>query len=77
MANYILHFKGKDDLPAEDLAAIRKNDAVKIMDATGKTLLIQADDDETVRKSVINPAEWTITPEKFIPVPDTKKRVKE
>ena len=75
MARYILHFTGKTELPAQDLAAMKTDPAMEILDSAGKTLLVQADSEEDVKKSLTNPARWTIAPETFIPVPDTKKRV--
>ena len=74
VAKYILHFKGKTDLPEQDLEAMKASPVVEILDFAGKTLLVQSDNEQDVKKSLTNPAHWTISPETFIPIPDTRKR---
>jgi hypothetical protein len=75
MNRFILRFKGREAIPASDLARIESEPDVTVVDRSPRMLLIEAAD-HTVHKLTKALSEWTITPERTIPLPDTRRKIR-
>jgi hypothetical protein len=74
MPRYIFTHTNKSEIPAEHMAKI--NESGRVLDRTLQSLLVETTSDQVAR---LAPAldGWTIEPEQKIPVPDSRKRIKQ
>ena len=75
MSRFILRFKGHDALPASDLARIESEPDVTVVDRSSRMLLVEATD-QTIRRLGEVLSEWTVTPERTVPLPDTRRKIR-
>ena len=75
MARYILRYKGTGNKPEGDLDRIRKSSALAVVDESPRMLLVEGDD-ETIGHLSKELADWLVTPQKPISVPDPRQRIR-
>ena len=75
MSRFILRFKGREAMPASDLARIESEPDVTVVDRSSRMLLVEAAG-QTVRWLAEALSEWTVTPERTIPLPDTRRKIR-
>jgi hypothetical protein len=76
MGRFILRFTGRGSPPDSDLAQIRSAPGVSIVDsASPRMFLVQASPD-TVRKLAAGLSGWTYNPERTIPLPDPRPKIR-
>ena len=75
MERFILRFEGNGDSPVDDLERIRTLPDLKVVDDSSRMLLVEAPQ-EVVRKLVETLPEWSLSKERFVPVPDVRPRVR-
>jgi hypothetical protein len=72
---FILRFKGNGDSPVDDLERIRTLPDLKVVDDSSRMLLVEAPQ-EVVTKLVETLPEWSLSRERFVPMPDVRVRVR-
>lgn len=75
MERFILRFEGNGDSPVDDLERIRTLPDLKVVDDSSRMLLVEAPQ-EVVTKLVETLPEWSLSKERFVPVPDVRPRVR-
>jgi hypothetical protein len=75
MSRYILRFKGHGAIPAPDLTRIESEPHVKVVDRSSRMLLVEAAEQTIHRLAEALPG-WTIAPERTIPLPDTRRKIR-
>ena len=75
MARFILRYKGTGSKPESDLKRIRKASNLAIVDESPRMLLVDGDT-ETIGHLRDQLADWLVTPEAQISVPDPRQRIK-
>jgi hypothetical protein len=75
MGCFILRFKGPGAAPAADLERIRSAPGVKVVDSSPRMVLVEAPT-ETVRQLAEALPGWTSAPERTIPLPDPRPKVR-
>lgn len=75
MQRYILRYKSAGPKPEGDLLRIRNTPGVTVVDESPRMLLVEGDNKpiEHLRDDL---ADWLVTPETQISVPDTRQRIK-
>lgn len=73
MARYILRYTGSGAGPAADAASIEARDGVRVLDKSGRMVLVEAADD-VARKLAGEMPGWVVEPEITYPVPDTRRK---
>jgi hypothetical protein len=76
MSRFILHFTGSGAVPAADLKQIRGCSGLTVLDESPRMMLVQATP-QTVGRLVKELPGWKSSAEQFIPLPDTKVKVKQ
>ncbi len=76
MNRYILQYKGSGTPSSSELNRIHALPGLKILDASSHHMYLVEATEEAVTQVRDMPT-WVITPEKFIPVPDTRKTVRQ
>jgi hypothetical protein len=74
MKRYILRHKSNSAAPQEDCQKISNAKGIKVVDATPRMLLVEADE-ATMQKITARFPDWSCSEEKTIPLPDTKKKI--
>ena len=75
MERFILRFEGAGEKPAGDLEKIRAVPKLKVVDDASRMLLVEAPG-ESVAKLVDTLPQWSLTKEKFVPIPDPRPKVR-
>lgn len=75
MERFILRFKGDGDRPVDDLERIRTLPNLKVVDDSSRMVLVEAPQD-ALTKLVESLPEWSLSRERFLPVPDVRPRLK-
>ena len=75
MSRYILSYKGRESPPASDLEGIRSLPGLNVVDASCSQLILIEATDSAVQKLMEMPS-WSVVPEKFVPLPDTRKSIR-
>jgi hypothetical protein len=72
---FILRYTGAGPTPHAHVAHLKSVPGTKVLDASDKMLLVEGrqQDLESFTHAL---AGWVLTPEKTVPVPDTRKKVK-
>ena len=76
MERFILRFGGGGAAPESDLATIRDAPGVAVVDASSPRMVLVEASGETIRDLVAKLPRWTHTPERIIPLPDTRKTIR-
>ena len=74
MQRFILRFQGSGTPPSEDLTVIRTASGITVVDTAPAMMLIEAAVPDLERLMTRLPV-WLCTPERFIPLPDPKRRL--
>jgi hypothetical protein len=72
---FILRFKGDGDRPVDDLERIRTLPNLKVVDDSSRMVLVEAPQD-ALTKLIETLPEWSLSRERFVPVPDVRPRLK-
>jgi hypothetical protein len=72
---FILRFKGNGDSPVDDLERIRTLPDLKVVDDSSRMVLVEAPQ-EVVTKLVETLPEWSLSRERFVPVPDVRPKLR-
>jgi hypothetical protein len=73
-SKYILRYTGKGPIPADDLERIRSLDALEVIDATSRMLLVEST--ESALKSLeASMPEWVVSRQRSISLPDPRPKV--
>lgn len=75
MHRHVLRYKGTGAIPNSDLQLIRNTSGVTVVDESPRMLLVEGDD-ERIAHLRDNLADWLVTPQGQIPLPDTRQRIK-
>jgi hypothetical protein len=75
MQRYILRYKASGPKPEGDLLRIRNTPGLTVVDESPRMLLVEGDDKpiEDLRGDLAN---WLVTPEVQISLPDKRQRIK-
>lgn len=77
MSRFILHFKGGGTVPAADVKQIRACSGVTVLDDSMPRMMLVQATPQAVGKLVKELPGWESSAEQFIPLPDTKVKVKQ
>ncbi len=75
MERFILRFEGNGNRPVDDLERIRTLPNLKVVDDSSRMVLVEAPQ-EVVTKLAESLPEWSLSRERFVPVPDVRPRLK-
>jgi hypothetical protein len=75
MPRYILRYKGTGAKPESDLAHIRNQSTLAVVDESPRMLLVESDP-KTIGRLRDNLSDWLVTPETQIAVPDPRQGIK-
>ncbi len=75
MSRFILRYRGAGPMPAADLARIRGLPHGTVLDETSRMVLVELPDDDAAEVGRTL-ASWTLAPEREIPLPDPRPRVR-
>jgi hypothetical protein len=75
MNRFILRFKGQGAMPASDLAQIDAVPDIIVVDRSARMLLVEAATQAVHRLAEALP-HWTVTPERTIPLPDPRPKIR-
>jgi hypothetical protein len=75
MKRYVLRYQGKGTPPDQDHARIRSMDGLKILDASPRMYLVEAA--EPAARQLEQLPSWNVTPETVVPLPDTRKKIRQ
>jgi hypothetical protein len=73
MSRFVFRFKGREAMPAPDLARIESETNLTVVDRSSRMLLVEAEE-QTVHRLAEALSEWTVSPERTIPLPDTRRK---
>ncbi len=74
-ARFVLRYVGEGASPTEDLARIRATPGVVVLDASERMLLAEGPQ-LVVQRLLQSLAAWEATPERVVPLPDTRRKVR-
>ncbi|HET7489667.1 MAG TPA: hypothetical protein VFJ85_17195 [Acidimicrobiales bacterium] len=74
MARFVLRYRGDGSPPAADVAAVRDEPGVVVVESSGRMVLVEAEPG-TVEGLRARLAEWLVAPEQTYQVPDTRRKV--
>lgn len=75
-SRFILRYVGPGEAPEADVARIRDLPGLSVLDASsGRMLLVDAPV-VALRRMMTGLPGWELAPERFVPVPDTRRRVR-
>lgn len=69
MPRFVLRYRG--DVPNDAARGLAPTDAVHLVNARGRTLLVEATAEDDVRLALEQPEKWVISPESATPRPPT------
>lgn len=72
---FIVRCKALGSVPEADLATIRGRPGVTVLDESDRMLLIQTSQETADELARLLPG-WSVSPEKRIPLPDTRPRIR-
>jgi len=75
MKRYILRHKSNAVAPQEEVRTIMATEGIKVVDTTPRMLLVEADE-AVIHMMTTRLPDWSVSEEKTIPLPDTKKKPK-
>jgi hypothetical protein len=76
MKRYILRYQGKGAPPDQDHDRIRNIGGLKVLDASSPHMyLVEAT--ETAARQLEQMPSWTVSPETVVPLPDTRKKIRQ
>lgn len=74
MARFVLRWRGEGPPPEADVATVRDEPGVTVVETAGRMLLVEADAAPMEALGARLPG-WLVAPERTYEVPDTRKRV--
>lgn len=74
-SRYILRYKGRGPIPAEDAERIRDREGVSLVDSTSRMLLVEGPR-EDLEELVGSSPEWVISEEKIVKRPDPRPEIR-
>ena len=72
---YILRFRGKGPIPANDVESIRSLKGLNVVDSTSRMLLVEAPKDE-LKSLIASMPEWILSEERTVPLPDSRRKLR-
>jgi hypothetical protein len=75
VTRFVLRFNGDGEAPAADISRIQTNAAFKIVDSSARMLLVDAPDEKAAELQQALP-QWSLSRERFVPVPDTRRKLR-
>jgi hypothetical protein len=76
MKRYVLQYRGSETPPDSHLDHIRSLPGLKVVDAASANLYLVEATDAAVRRLQEMPS-WVVSPETQVPVPDTRKKIRQ
>lgn len=76
MSRFILRFRGAGAVPVEDIERIRASHDVNVIESAGRMLLVDAPAD-VLRSLAQSMADWTISEERTVSIPDPRPKLRE
>ncbi|HYV95869.1 MAG TPA: hypothetical protein VE967_00290 [Gemmatimonadaceae bacterium] len=77
MARYVIRFTDNSgEPPPDDAARVRRAPSAKIIDDTGRMMLVDLDDDDA-RALTKSLPKWVVVRESTVPVPDPRKKLRD
>ena len=71
---FVLRYRGEGPAPTADADQIRRLPGTNIVDASGRMLLVEADE-QPLRELIGSLSAWVMAPEQTLSVPDPRKHV--
>jgi hypothetical protein len=75
MRQYVVRYQGRGPIPDADRAVIRGRPGVTVVDDFGRMVLIRSSEETAGELARLLPG-WLVTPEKTVPLPDTRPRIR-
>ena len=75
VTHYVLRYTGRGEIPAADRKLIDAKAGVTVLDASPRMLLIQAPKPTAARLARRLPA-WVLSPERIVPIPDARPKIR-
>jgi hypothetical protein len=75
MKRYVLRYHGKGAPPDQDHDHIRGMEGLKILDTSPRMYLVEAA--EPAARQLEQLPSWSVTPETVVPLPDTRKKIRQ
>ena len=72
MGRYILRFRGKGDIPPEEIERLKNRHGITIVDRSNQMLLVDSDGDDVM---AMTSADWVVSAERTIAPPDHRPRI--
>lgn len=73
---FVLRYRGDGGSPDADVEEIRGLPNAAVVDRSSKMLLVESEE-EPLRRLVESLPGWVMVPERTVPLPDTRKRVRQ
>ena len=75
MSRFILRYQGEGDAPKADVEEILHRSGVRMVDTATRMVLVEAEEKQ-VRGLVEKLRDWVFIPEKTVPLPDSRLRIR-
>lgn len=75
MSRFVLRYRGGTEAPEEEIARIRASGSLRVLEESGKMLLVEAEEGELNRLMSDLPS-WLIVPETTYSIPDPRPTLK-
>jgi len=76
MSRFILRYQGEGSKPAEDVSRIRSLQSIKVLDESSPRMLLVEGPGVGLKALVESMPEWVLTPERMIPLPDPRPKIR-
>ncbi|TAE31756.1 MAG: hypothetical protein EAZ91_06485 [Cytophagales bacterium] len=71
---YIFSFKGQGQMPEEDVQLL--HDCAHVVDASRRAVLVETDTRKILNELTARLTDWSVSEEKYIPLPSVQYRVR-
>jgi hypothetical protein len=71
---YVLTYRRAPVPPEAELASVDRHEDVRVLDRAGRSVYIESSEEAAARLASALP-DWTVAPEKLVPLPDRHPRV--
>jgi hypothetical protein len=76
MARSILRYRGGDDTPPDDIARIREAPEVTVLDGSVQRMFLVEGTDEAIQNLAQALPGWIAVPERTVPLPDPRPKIR-
>lgn len=75
MSRFVLRYRGGTQAPKEEIARIRASGSLRVLEESGKMLLVEAEEGD-LNRLLGDLRSWLIVPERTYSIPDPRPKLK-